>query len=563
MTLFRTTSIDGRIHIAFASLFLALVMVGGIGLRQADQLHDATTDLAQNHLPSVVALGRLEEATSRFRQLQASAILAPDAEIKANVLKYKADTLAEIQRTWQDYQPLVDPGQEHDQLAPAVAAAWKNYLAQDSQLDALVQSGDKVAAARFLSVEMVPVIVKLRQALEAEREYNNQAGQRVAAEAGSAFTVSVWIIAVATAMAAAFSAALAWWLKRHVTARVVRVAGCMRQLAARDYDFELQDARLADEIGDIARAMDDCRTGLKSADGLAAEKTAAQAARAMRAANMDNLSQAFEDKVGQMVAELSSAATEMKGLSRSMTETAGETIQKATNVAAAAEQASANVQTVAAAAEELASSIAEISRQVAQSAEIAGRAKSDAARTDGVVHALAEGAQKIGEVVGLISSIAGQTNLLALNATIEAARAGDAGKGFAVVASEVKSLATQTAKATEDIARQITQIQTATKDAVTAIRGIGSTIGDISAIAASIAAAVEEQGSATQEIARNVQQAAIGTQQVTANIAGVSDGANHTGATAAHVLDVAGKLSGRADDLHDEMGRYIAAVKAA
>jgi methyl-accepting chemotaxis protein len=218
---------------------------------------------------------------------------------------------------------------------------------------------------------------------------------------------------------------------------------------------------------------------------------------------------------------------------------------------------------VSAAAEQLASSISEISRQVAQSASIAGKAKDDARRTDGIVQALAAGAQKIGEVVGLISSIAGQTNLLALNATIEAARAGDAGKGFAVVASEVKSLATQTTKATQDIASQVGQIQTATKEAVEAIRGIATTINEISEIAAAIAAAVEEQGSSTQEIARNVQQAAAGTQEVTSNIVGVTRGASSTDAAANQVLASAQELSRQSDQLRTEMSHYIAGVKAA
>jgi methyl-accepting chemotaxis protein len=282
-----------------------------------------------------------------------------------------------------------------------------------------------------------------------------------------------------------------------------------------------------------------------------------------RSKSIETLTASFEAKAGELVGLVSSAATELQATAQSMTGTAGQATRQATNVAAAAEQASVNVQTVAAAAEELASSITEISRQVAQSAKIAGRALEDARRTDDVVQALAEGAQKIGEVVGLISNIAGQTNLLALNATIEAARAGDAGKGFAVVASEVKSLATQTAKATDDIARQITQIQTATKDAVDSIRGIGTTIGEISEIAATIATAVEEQGAATQEIARNVQQAASGTQEVSSNIVGVSQGANETGAAAGQVLGAAGDLSQQAEKLRHEVAAYITGVKAA
>ena len=282
-----------------------------------------------------------------------------------------------------------------------------------------------------------------------------------------------------------------------------------------------------------------------------------------RSKSIDMLAQGFEAKAGQLVGQVASAATELRTTAQSMTGTASEAQHQATNVAAAAEEASVNVQTVAAAAEQLASSITEISRQVAQSAKVAGKAREDARRTDGVVQALSEGAQKIGEVVGLISDIAGQTNLLALNATIEAARAGDAGKGFAVVASEVKSLATQTAKATDDIAHQIAQIQTATKDAVDSIRGIGTTIGEISEIAAGIAAAVEEQGAATQEIARNVQQAAAGTQEVSSNIVGVSKGASDTGAAANQVLGAAGELSKQAEQLRSEVSAFIAGVKVA
>jgi methyl-accepting chemotaxis protein len=563
MAWFSTDSIGGRFRLAFSGLFLALVMVSAVSLYEAAQLNAASNDLAANRLPSVVTLSRLEEATMRFREAEAAAILATDPEHVANIVQSRSTALADFAASWKDSQPLIDPGQERERLAPAIDAAWQEYLAQDTQLEALVRASNKAAAANFYTAKTWSHFAKLKQAVREDLQYNISQANDSGKSADAAFTQAVWTIGVGTALAAAIAVAAAMWLSRSVTARVVRMAGSMRQLAARSYDFELADTRQADEIGDMARALDDCRAGLKTADALTAEKAAAQAARAERAANMDTLSRTFEAKVGQMVTDLSTSATEMKGQARSMTDTAGQTIQKATNVAAAAEQASTNVQTVASAAEELASSIAEISRQVAQSAQIAGRAKSDAARTDGVVHALAEGAQKIGEVVGLISSIAGQTNLLALNATIEAARAGDAGKGFAVVASEVKNLATQTAKATEDIGRQITQIQTATREAVSAIQGIGSTIGEISEIAASIAAAVEEQGSATQEIARNVQQAAIGTQQVTSNIAGVSDDANNAGTTAAHVLEVAGKLSGRADELHGEVGRYIAAVKAA
>ncbi|MGD0105538.1 MAG: HAMP domain-containing methyl-accepting chemotaxis protein [Rhodopila sp.] len=360
-----------------------------------------------------------------------------------------------------------------------------------------------------------------------------------------------------------FGLGVAFFISRGILRPLMGMTAAMARLANGDHTVEIPARGNTDEIGDMARAVDVFKQNAIEAKRLAAAQETERAARERRSARIDELTRAFEAKSGDLVGQVSAASTELQATAQSMTQTAGQSTQQATNVAAAAEQASTSVQTVAAAAEELSSSIAEISRQVAQSARIAGRAKDDARRTDGIVQALAGGAQKIGEVVGLISSIAGQTNLLALNATIEAARAGDAGKGFAVVASEVKSLATQTSKATQDIATQIGQIQAATKEAVDAIQGIGTTINEISEIAAAIAAAVEEQGSATQEIARNVHQAAAGTQEVTSNIVGVTQGASKTDDAANQVLGSARELSRQSDQLRSEVGQYIAGLKAA
>ena len=285
--------------------------------------------------------------------------------------------------------------------------------------------------------------------------------------------------------------------------------------------------------------------------------------KAANATKLRGLAEVFERTVGDLTDRLAESSRALEGTADAMTANAGQANAQATMVAAAAEQASAGVQTVASAAEELTASINEISRQVAQSASITGRAVSDAQRTDAIVRALAEGAQKIGAVVGLIANIAGQTNLLALNATIEAARAGDAGKGFAVVASEVKSLASQTARATEEIGGQIGQIQSATREAVEAIRGITSTIQDVSQIATTIASAVEEQGAATAEIARNVQQTAAAAQDVTVNITGVSRAANDTGAAATQVMGAATDLSRQAERLTGEVRSFVNSVRAA
>jgi methyl-accepting chemotaxis protein len=337
----------------------------------------------------------------------------------------------------------------------------------------------------------------------------------------------------------------------------------LKQLAAGNLAVTITGTDRGDECGDVAKGLDVFKQSAMRARDLTEKEQAERKLQEQRSVRLEGLVRAFEAQVSQLVGMLSTSSNEMEVTARSMTSTAEQTTRQAAAVAAAAQQASGGMQTVAAAAEQLSASIAEISRQVAQSAKISGKAVDDAQRTDTIVRALAEGAQKIGDVVGLITSIAGQTNLLALNATIEAARAGDAGKGFAVVASEVKNLASQTAKATEEIGTQISQIQAATKDAVDAIGSITRTIEGISAIATTIASAVEEQGSATSEIARSVHQTAHAAQDVTVNITGVNRAAGETGEAATKVLTAAGALSRQAESLSGEVRTFVAGVRAA
>jgi len=281
-----------------------------------------------------------------------------------------------------------------------------------------------------------------------------------------------------------------------------------------------------------------------------------------RAAKIGELTKAFEGSVTRVLGSVGNAVGDLGQTSTTLSSTADETNQQATAVATAAEQASANVQTVSAAAEELSASISEISTQVNQSSKISNEAVNQAQKTNEEVKGLAEAANKIGEVVELINDIASQTNLLALNATIEAARAGEAGKGFAVVASEVGNLATQTAKATEEISGQISGIQTATGQSAESIQAITETIEEINEIAATIASAVEEQGASTQEIARNVEQAATGTQEVTSNISQVSTAANDTGAAATQMEGAVKTLDGEADELRGEVENFLKEIQS-
>ncbi|MCX7380099.1 MAG: HAMP domain-containing methyl-accepting chemotaxis protein [Alphaproteobacteria bacterium] len=384
-----------------------------------------------------------------------------------------------------------------------------------------------------------------------------------ARDAAAALSLAKTYQVTITAIGLLAALVLAVLIARSITRPLAAMTSAMTRLAGNDLAVEVPARDATDEVGAMARAVEVFKQNGIDGAKLAAEQRADQAEKERRAAALAALVAKFETSVGALTDGLAQAASGLESTATSMTASAGQTNAQASAVSVAAQQMSANVQTVAASAEELGSSIGEISRQVAQSAEITARAAQDAARTDGIVQALAEGARRIGDVVGLINSIAGQTNLLALNATIEAARAGDAGKGFAVVASEVKSLANQTAKATGEIGQQVTQIQAATAEAVQAISGIVTTIAEVSRIAAGIAAAVEEQGVATQEIARTVQQAAIGTQDVTENIAGVSHAANDTGQAATQLLAASGNLAREAASLSSEVATFTAGVRAA
>src|SRR5579863_2277157 len=358
--------------------------------------------------------------------------------------------------------------------------------------------------------------------------------------------------------------ALAWFYAgRSVAGRLIKLRRSMADIADGNFEAKI-DLKGTDEIAAMAKTLGVFRdAGLAAREADARRRAERQRLAEERRGELLALAESFESSVKGVVGSVSGAAEEMRSTATLMVATAEETSRQSHAVAEASSQASGNVQTVASAAEELASSTAEIGRQVADANRVANDAVAQASKTTATVESLVDAAQRIGEVVALINQIASQTNLLALNATIEAARAGEAGKGFAVVASEVKSLATQTAKATDDIGNQIRSIQEATKEAVAAISEITSTIGRINEISTTVAAAVEEQDATTREIARNVQEAAAGTEHVTENISAVTRAAGEAGNAANLVQQAAAELGQQSGTLTDAVESFLARVRAA
>jgi methyl-accepting chemotaxis protein len=367
-----------------------------------------------------------------------------------------------------------------------------------------------------------------------------------------------------TALILLVAGLLAFFVARGLSRPIAGLTGTMNRLSGGDTGVAIPGRDRADELGTMAKAVEVFRESMIEGNRLRAEQAEAEKnAEAQRKADMRRLADGFEAAVGQIVRTVSSASTELEASATAMSRTADNTRRLSSVVASASDEASANVQSVASASEQLSASVGEIGRQVEQSTRIAGEAVQQAENTDARIADLSKAAERIGDVINLITSIAEQTNLLALNATIEAARAGEAGRGFAVVASEVKALAGQTAKATNEISTQIAGMQSATHDSVSAIKEIGGTIGRISEIASTIASAVEEQGAATQEISRNIQQAARGTTEVASNILEVNKGAAESGSASAQMLTSAQLLAGESNRLSLEMEKFLSSVRAA
>ncbi|BAI73545.1 methyl-accepting chemotaxis protein (plasmid) [Azospirillum sp. B510] len=547
------------------SAFLAL-LVAGLGWLSLDRLASQNRDAAEIRdiwLRNTELLGDVGRIAQTYRTNEATHIIFTEAPELKITEERMAGHVQNIDKALASYEKLIQ-SDEQRRLYNDFASSWRAYMVISTEkLLSASRSGDKVRASNVYRAESRDATAKWVKALQDLTTYTVTQGRQAADRGRDAYTVNFyWILGIAgTTLALSVAAGII--ATSSVARPIQRLTGIMERLSRRDYAASVEESDRQDEIGAMARTVHVFKEGLIESDRLSTEMAAEHEQQKRRAETVDRLIRDFEAKAAAALRTVASAATQLDGTAQGMARTADQTGRQATDATGTASQTSVNVQTVASAVEEMTAAIGEIGSLVARSTGIAGQAVEEADRTNQTVRGLADAAQRIGAVVQMITSIAGQTNLLALNATIEAARAGEAGKGFAVVASEVKSLANQTAKATEEIAVQITGIQEATGSVVAAIEGIGTTIGSINSISTSIAAAIEEQGAATGEIARNVQEAANGTRRVSDSIGEVRLTAEETGASANEVLAASGELSRQAETLRREVEQFLAEIKVA
>jgi methyl-accepting chemotaxis protein len=555
-------SIRAKIISLVSLLLLALAGMGLLAATSLRSLNANTREIAGNWLPSIKVLGELHADVITFRAVIRQHMIMETKEDKAGAETALDNLLQKNMKVRRAYEALISLPEERA-LYAEWSQRWEEYRTIAAKLVELSKKNGLSRETLDLNKQMIKVGNDADAILEKDIALNNAGAEKDTRAAEETYSSVLTMLALIVGVAILAGAAVGFYVIRDVSAGIASIVDPMQALGKGELDAEVPHRGEKTEIGQMADALQIFKEALiakRAADQAAAKDAEAKIERGRR---VDGITRQFEQMIGDIVNNVSSASSKLEASAGQLSMTAARSQELSTTVASASEEASTNVQSVASATEELSSSVNEISRQVQESARMAGNAVDQARSTTERVGELSKAATRIGDVVELINTIAGQTNLLALNATIEAARAGEAGRGFAVVASEVKALAEQTAKATGEIGQQINGIQAATQDSVTAIKDISGTIEKLSEISSAIAAAVEEQGAATQEIARNVQQAAQGTQQVSSNVTDVQRGATETGTASSEVLAAAKTLSTDSSRLKSEVSKFLTDVRAA
>ncbi len=559
----RTLSIRSALAAMFIGLMACIATIGAVGLWSLSAINDNVVVMGTNWLPSVNVTRKLEVDLGQFGISEARHVMSADPEEMKSIEADIAKASSAIAEDLKQYGALVSSGAERDNFK-AIQTSIDAYYQLHDKLLSLSLDNKKEEAAALYKGALNDAIKAVNEQVDAAVLMNENGSAESMSASSAAYSRAFIVLASIFTVSLLLGVSSIAFAMLRIIRPISAMTGAMDALSQGTTSVEIPGVGRADEIGSMASAVQVFKDNMIEAEQLrSAQAEAEKRAAEQRKADMRKLANDFQQAVGGIVDAVSNASSHLESAATSLTKTAEMTQSQSGMVAAASEQTSSNVQGVATAAEELSSTVSEISRQVQQSSDIANRAVAQAAATNGRVGELSESANRIGDVIQLINSIAGQTNLLALNATIEAARAGDAGKGFAVVAQEVKALAAQTGKATSEIAQQISAMQQATKEAVDAIHEISTTISQMSEISGAIAAAVEQQGATTKEISRNVSEAAKGTCEVASNITDVSRGASETGSAASQVLASAKTLSGESRTLKDKVGSFLDRVRAA
>ena len=562
MRQFGALSIRSKL-IGVLSLFIAgMVGLGLFDLHSVRTIHGLMGEVQQNWMPGVRWATALKTEAGEVRAAVFEHILAANESGMDAAEKKFAAALESVAAAGREVEQRLSSADEK-RLFEEFAGNWQRYQAALKEILGYSRQYAKDAAGLYYNDKADPFIDNALAAADgvvALKTAGADAANLLADGAVRGAIQSVGTIVILTLFLAAFAA---FGLIRSIGSGIASVVAPMRALAAGDLAVEIPHRGRSSEVGLIADAVQVFKEALAQKRRLDEGVAEEGEAKARRARRLEEITQGFETSVGALSEALSASSDEMETTARSLAETAEETNRQALDVSAFADQTSLNVQTVAGATDELAASIREITRQITESSRTASAAVVNVKHTDEIIQSLAVAAQRIGNVVALISGVASQTNLLALNATIEAARAGDAGKGFAVVAAEVKALANQTTAATNEIAAQVDHIQAATAGAVAAIREVDQIISGMNGTSVAVAAAMEEQGVATQEIARNVQHAALGTRQVSGSMQTVKGAAGEAGDAAQRVLEAARGLARHSSDLKHELEAFVVDMKAA
>ncbi len=560
----RDAKIKTRVLIGFGVLLVLLVVLTGIGVQKVSLINHSLTQINDvNSVKQRYAINFRGSVHDRAIALRDVVLVDPARidQVVADIRKLEAAYTVSAKAMDEMFAARKDIMPEERQILNSIKEIEGKTLPGINRVIELRKDGKDAEAQELLlstvRLDLTEWLARINRFIDKQERDNGIIGDETRAQARGFSELMLLVCAICLVL----GVGMAWWTVGSL-APLRRLTDAMLRLADGNLSTEIPANDAANEVGEITSAVQVFKHHAIEADSLRREQAAAEErSKQARQAEMQALARRFEDEVSAVVSAVSASSAQVRQSAELLLTTAASAEERVDTVEASSTQATDNVQAVATAAGQLASSIQEIARQIEESADRTRQAAEQANHTNIIVDGLSTKADRIGEVLGLISDIASQTNLLALNATIEAARAGEAGKGFAVVASEVKNLASQTARATDDIAQRIAEIQSATGEAVKAIKEIGNTVEQVNRIATAIAGAVEEQNAATTEIARSARHASDGVETVTMAVVDVREGTARTGAESKQLLTASAELTDHASSLRAQVDRFLVSVR--